>query len=59
MPKEDHKSTDKKKYVCAVACDFEGFKPPVHCEAGDPIPKGLTEKQIKEYLAGGLIKEVK
>ncbi|HEX5704873.1 MAG TPA: hypothetical protein VFX97_16870 [Pyrinomonadaceae bacterium] len=59
MPKDDQTSSEvaKKKYVCAVACDFEGFKPPIHCEAGDPIPRGLTDKQIKEYIEGGLIKE--
>lgn len=63
MPKNDQTSSEvsgaSKKYVCAVACDFEGLKGKPHVEAGKPIPEGLTEKQIKEYVAGGLIKEVK
>lgn len=47
-----------KKYVCVTPMDFEGLKGKPHVEAGKPIPDGLTKEQIKEYLEGGMIKEV-
>lgn len=50
---------EKKKYVCVTGMDFEGLKGKPRVEAGQPIPDGLTDKQIKEYLAGGLIEEAK
>lgn len=52
------KDADKKKYVCATGMNFESLKGQPRVEAGQPIPEGLTPKQIKEYIEGGLIKEV-
>ena len=52
-----NQAPNKKKYICVTAMDFEGLKGSPHVEAGNSIPEGLTDKQIREYLAGGLIRE--
>lgn len=52
-----NQAPDKKRFICVTGMDFEGLKGKPRVEAGKPIPDGLTEKQIKEYLEAGLIKE--
>lgn len=48
----------EKKYVANVGINFEGLKPPVRVEAGDPIPSSVPESTIQDLLMDDAIKEV-
>lgn len=45
------------KYVAVVGLDFEGLKPAVRVEAGDPIPERVPQKEVQDLLAQELIRE--
>lgn len=42
---------DKPKYEALTGIDFEGFKPPVHVEAGDSLPALISADDIRDLLA--------
>lgn len=48
----------KKKYIAKSGIDFEGLKPKVRVESGDPIPEKVDQKTIDDLLAGGDIEEI-
>lgn len=48
-----------KKYIAKVGINFEGLKPPVRVEAGDPIPVTVPDATIKDLLMDGAIEEAK
>lgn len=45
-------------YQATVGLDFEGLKPPVRVEAGDPIPKKVTATEIRQLLEDKQIQPV-
>lgn len=46
------------KYVATTGIDFEGCKPAVRVEAGDPIPNSIKPEEIEDLLEQDLIREV-
>lgn len=48
-----------KKYIAKVGINFEGLRPPVRVEKGDPIPITVPDTTIKDLLSDGAIEEVK
>jgi hypothetical protein len=49
---------EKARYVATTGIDFEGCKPSVRVEAGEPIPSTLKPEEIKDLLEQDLIREV-
>lgn len=47
----------EKKYVATRGISFEGLKPVVHCEPGDPIPEKVDAATIADLLSDQSIKE--
>lgn len=47
-----------KKYIAKTGIDFEQFDPPIHVDAGNPIPDKLDQEAIEDLLAIGAIQEV-
>lgn len=43
------------RYIATVGLDFEGLKPPVRVDEGQPVPNRVGDKEIKELLAAGMI----
>lgn len=46
------------EYVAVVGIDFDGLKPPLRVEAGDPIPKKVPASEITQLLSDGHIRAV-
>jgi len=46
------------KYIAVHGISFEGLKPPVRCEPGDPIPEKVDAATLKDLLENGDIQEV-
>lgn len=49
---------DKSRYVATTGIDFEGCKPSIRVEAGEPIPTSIKADEIKDLLEQDLIREV-
>jgi hypothetical protein len=49
---------DKPQYIATTGIDFEGCKPSVRVEAGEPIPASIKAEEIKDLLEQDLIREV-
>lgn len=45
-------------YFAAVGLDFDGLRPPVRVEAGQPIPSKVSDKEVRELYAAKLVKAV-
>lgn len=48
----------KTTYQAVVGIDFEGLKPPMRVEFGEPIPEKVSTEDIKWLLEQGLIRKV-
>lgn len=46
-----------KKYIAMAGMNFDGLKGKPRVEIGDLVPDGLTDKEIKQLLADGDVKE--
>lgn len=49
---------EKSRYIATTGIDFEGCKPSVRVEAGEPIPATIKPEEIKDLLEQDLIREV-
>lgn len=48
----------KRQYIAKVGISFDGLKPPVRVEVGNPVPEKVDDKTIKDLLENDDIKEV-
>lgn len=50
-------TTEKPRYVATTGINFDGLKGKPRVEAGQVIPAEVSDKEIQELLASGVIKE--